>query len=137
MIPRHAKRDVELHVSSDNILNWNKYMKRVLHIDTSHQEKTEVAIVRKNSAKHYYKQKTYGHSQITLPLIIEALVKEELSIADISEISVNPGLGSFTGVRVGVAIANTLAWALKVPVNGKKFVIPVYSTSKFDTFDEA
>jgi tRNA threonylcarbamoyladenosine biosynthesis protein TsaB len=38
----------------------------------------------------------------------------------IKEIEVNLGPGSFTGLRVGVSVANALAWTLKVPVNGKK-----------------
>ncbi len=57
-----------------------------------------------------------------LPLI------EELGISDVTEIEVNSGPGSFTGLRVGAAVANALGYLLDVPVNGKKtIVIPKYS----------
>lgn len=46
---------------------------------------------------------------------------------DIKEIKVNIGPGSFTGIRVGVSVANALAWSLGIKVNGKKQVIPVYN----------
>lgn len=56
------------------------------------------------------------------------LDKKNKSLNDVSEIEVNPGPGSFTGSRVGVAIANALAFALKIKVNGKKPpILPVYS----------
>jgi len=46
------------------------------------------------------------------------LKKNKFDFNDISAIEVNPGPGSFTGLRIGVTIANTLGWVLKVPVNG-------------------
>ena len=49
----------------------------------------------------------------------ELLCFGERKIKDISEIEVNTGPGSFTGLRVGVSIANALGWALGIPVNGK------------------
>ncbi|OGD79025.1 hypothetical protein A2368_00580 [Candidatus Collierbacteria bacterium RIFOXYB1_FULL_49_13] len=46
----------------------------------------------------------------------------------IKAIQVDPGPGSFTGTRVGTAIANALAYALDIPVNGQKPpVTPVYA----------
>jgi len=45
---------------------------------------------------------------------------------EIKEIKVNVGPGSFTGTRVGVAVANALGFALSIKVNGKKMVKPVY-----------
>ncbi len=69
-------------------------------------------------------------SQALLPLIEKALKKQKLSVADIGAIRINPGPGSFTGLRVGVAVANALGWTLGIPVNGRKVekkpVEPVY-----------
>ena len=48
------------------------------------------------------------------------LQKNNLEINQITEIKINKGPGSFTGLRVGVAIANSLGFLLKIPVNGKK-----------------
>ena len=62
---------------------------------------------------------------------VKIIKKAGTSINRINEIKVNLGPGSFTGLRVGVAVANALGWALKIPVNGKRItkgevVIPKY-----------
>lgn len=59
----------------------------------------------------------------------ESLSSKGKTLDDLTEIEVNPGPGSFTGTRVGVTIANALAFALKIKVNGHKPpVLPVYSS---------
>jgi tRNA threonylcarbamoyladenosine biosynthesis protein TsaB len=58
-------------------------------------------------------------AQKLLPFINEILEKEGKKIKEIKEIEVNTGPGSFTGLRVGVSVANALGWALGIPVNGK------------------
>ncbi len=59
-------------------------------------------------------------AQIVLPLIDELLQKHHLQLKDIKAIEVKTGPGSFTGIRVGVAIANTLGMILNIPLNNKK-----------------
>lgn len=80
-------------------------------------------------------------SQVLLPMIVKILKKNKIDFSELTAIEVNPGPGSFTGTRVGVAIANALGFALNVPVlpagrqvNNKKgkIVVPVYEKSKFD-----
>lgn len=68
--------------------------------------------------------------QEVLLLINKLLQKHALSVRDITSIEVNPGPGSYTGLRVGVAIANALSFSLLVPLNNKKigeFVEPTYT----------
>ena len=66
-------------------------------------------------------------SQIVLPLIDQVLRENGIPLQDVSEISVDQGPGSFTGLRVGIAIANVLGWIWGIPVNGKrKPVLPRY-----------
>lgn len=48
---------------------------------------------------------------------------------DISAIEVKKGPGTFTSLRLGIAIANTLSFALNIPINGLplgQFVEPDY-----------
>ena len=73
-------------------------------------------------------------SQVLLPMINQILKKHEKKLVDVTSIEVDTGPGSFTGTRVGVAIANALGFALNIPVNGKKgkIALPKYAKSKFD-----
>lgn len=59
-------------------------------------------------------------AQLVLPLIDELLKEHALKAQDVDAVEVYEGPGSFTGVRVGVSIANALAFSLGIPVNGTK-----------------
>lgn len=58
------------------------------------------------------------HSQKLLPALEQFLGLNKVHPRDLNWIVVCRGPGSFTGVRVGVAVANALAFALKIPVIG-------------------
>ena len=104
-----------------------------LYIDTSDSGKTTVALIIDGIRKEYVEvTNKETRSQNVLPLIEKALQSEKLTLKDLTDIKVHPGPGSFTGVRVGVAVANTLGWSLKIPVNGKPIELPQYAASKFD-----
>src|SRR3954451_3344025 len=50
---------------------------------------------------------------------IETLLKDcETTPSELDKIVVAKGPGSYTGVRIGVTIAKTLAWTLKIPLSG-------------------
>ncbi len=56
---------------------------------------------------------------LTLNAKIEKLLKENnLEFKDISGIVFFAGPGSFTGLRIGASVANTLAYSLEVPIVG-------------------
>jgi len=57
-----------------------------------------------------------SHSKSTMPMIEELLRDINISIHDIKEIIVVNGPGSFTGVRIGVTIAKSLAYTLDIPI---------------------
>ena len=57
--------------------------------------------------------------QTVFGLINQIIKKRGIELKSITEIEFNAGPGSFTGLRVGAAVANTLGWTLGVPVNGK------------------
>jgi len=102
----------------------------ILFIDKSNNKEVKVGI--EIDGKKYLVEQPIDHrkAQAVLP-IVEKLIKEHnLRLEDITKIEVNPGPGSFTGIRVGVTIANTLGFLLKVPVNALAVgeqVEPVYS----------
>ena len=106
-----------------------KKKKVVVSIDTSDSNEIKVSVT--HNEKVYERKEAMGKlkSQRLLPLIAETLQELKLSPIDITEIQVATGPGSFTGVRVGVSVANTLAWLLGIPVNGSKNKLaePIYS----------
>lgn len=89
-------------------------------IDTSNNK--EVIVGLKQDGKEDIRKQAPDHrkAQVVLPLIETILKDNSLELKDITAIEVNPGPGSFTGLRVGITIANTLGFLLKVPINGKK-----------------
>ncbi len=73
-------------------------------------------------------------SELTIPVLKEALNESKLTLHDINEIVVTIGPGSFTGIRIGMCIAKVLASIGKIPLKaisslnayankGKKIVI--------------
>ncbi|MCS1352125.1 tRNA (adenosine(37)-N6)-threonylcarbamoyltransferase complex dimerization subunit type 1 TsaB [Mechercharimyces sp. CAU 1602] len=59
-----------------------------------------------------------NHSVRLMPTINHLLTDLGLSINDIDVIAVAQGPGSYTGVRIGVTTAKTMAWSLKLPLIG-------------------
>ena len=64
-----------------------------------------------------------NENESPLIAIKESLTKGKLELTDIDEFSANPGPGSYTGIRVGIAVANALNFALGKEV---KTVEPIY-----------
>jgi tRNA threonylcarbamoyl adenosine modification protein YeaZ len=60
----------------------------------------------------------YRHSQELLPAVARLVERLDLSIGDLAGVVAGTGPGAFTGLRVGLATAKTLAHELAVPVVG-------------------
>ena len=60
----------------------------------------------------------YRHSQELLPAVVRVVERVNLRLADLAGVVVGTGPGAFTGLRVGIAIAKTLAHELGCPVVG-------------------
>ena len=88
----------------------------ILFIDT-HDELITVALKNKDELFIKTKESEYSHSIYTMPLI-ESLFKENnLDVKDLKKIIVVNGPGSFTGIRIGLSIAKTMAYALNIDIN--------------------
>lgn len=104
-------------------------MNVVLKIDTSDNKEIKVGLAIDDKEHQLIEHPDYRKKQAILPLIEQILKNNNVSLKDVTEIAVNTGPGSFTGLRVGVTVANTLGFLLKVPINGKKvgeLVEPTY-----------
>lgn len=58
----------------------------------------------------------FHESEKLLLLIDKVLQKAGIALEDLKKIAVVAGPGSFTSVRIGIAVANALALSLKIPV---------------------
>ncbi len=103
-------------------------MNNILYIDTS--DNKEIKVKLSIDDKEYSLSKEFDRkTQVVLPLIEQILKENGLVLKDVTEVKVNCGPGSFTGLRVGVAVANTLGYLLEIPINGKEvgeMVEPTY-----------
>ncbi len=98
-----------------------------LHINTSNNKKTVVGLEINGQKKELIKESVNWTSQQILPLIVKILKENQLKFSNLTGIKVHTGPGSFTGVRVGVVVANILSWYYKIPVNdSQKPAEPVY-----------
>lgn len=95
-------------------------MKRTLLIDTSDNKLIKVGLRMGEKEDLRVQPVDQRRAQVVLPLVELLLEKHNLTLTDLTEIEVTDGPGSFTGLRVGVTIANTLAYLLKIPLNGEK-----------------
>ena len=100
------------------ILSVSKDNQIVLHIDTSNNQEICVGISISGKKQEIREQVGKQKAQVVLPQLLSLLEKNQLTFSDVTGVTVNIGPGSFTGLRVGVAIANTLGTLLQVPING-------------------
>jgi tRNA threonylcarbamoyl adenosine modification protein YeaZ len=88
-------------------------MSKVLAIDTS-TSRTSVAIIEDSKVLYNgFRDGATAHGP-SLP----ALVQEALAVSDVDEVVVGMGPGPFTGLRVGIAFAQSFALAREIPVRG-------------------
>jgi tRNA threonylcarbamoyl adenosine modification protein YeaZ len=88
-------------------------MSKVLAIDTS-TSRTSVAIIENETVVYSgFRDGATAHGP-SLP----ALVQEALAVSDVDEVVVGMGPGPFTGLRVGIAFAQSFALARAIPVRG-------------------
>lgn len=99
-----------------------------LHINTSGIREASVTLDVNGAVYRKHSSESALRSQALLPLIDEIANDAHIHLSDISDITVVVGPGSYTGLRVGLSVANMLGTLLDVPVNGKKTLeTPVYS----------
>lgn len=99
----------------------------ILHIDTTKGDDIEIALKDKNKVlvKDKFAAK-YTQAEKLLPGIEKLLGKDNINLANIKEIVVqNKAIDltkkqktGFTALRIGVVTANTIGYALNVPVKG-------------------
>jgi tRNA threonylcarbamoyladenosine biosynthesis protein TsaB len=96
----------------------NKPLRRLLALDTSTAAMTAALLDGERLLGESAAIAERNHSIYLVPSIVELLKSAGVTMREIDGIGVGVGPGSYTGVRIGVSVAKTLAWTLNVPVIG-------------------
>ena len=88
----------------------------ILFIDT-HDELITIGLEYNDKLFIKTKESEYSHSIFTMPMIKEIFEENNLNINDLDKVIVVNGPGSFTGIRIGLTIAKTLAYTLNIKIN--------------------
>ena len=92
----------------------------ILQINTTDRTKISIKLKDKDQVIEELSDENEYGSQVLLGLIEQILKQRRLEFKDLKGIEVETGPGSFTGIRVGVSVANALGFSLGIPVNSKK-----------------
>lgn len=89
----------------------------ILIINTADSDKATVALAKNGKiiTKKIFQSK-FKQAEKLLAEIDKLISKQKLTANKLKGIIVVSGPGPFTALRIGVVVANTLAWALKIPV---------------------
>jgi len=90
----------------------------ILYINTSQRERVEFAIIKDREVFLLQRNTGLKQSEQALFLLDSFLKKNKIKLSNIKRIVINRGPGSFTAVRLGIVLANTLALALKISIVG-------------------
>ncbi|MGA9226601.1 MAG: tRNA (adenosine(37)-N6)-threonylcarbamoyltransferase complex dimerization subunit type 1 TsaB [Mesobacillus sp.] len=91
---------------------------KVLSIDTSNYVLGIGLLDGETVMGEYISNIKKNHSVRVMPAIQTLMNECSIKPGDLSKIVVAEGPGSYTGVRIGVTIAKTLAWTLNIPMSG-------------------
>ena len=110
-------------------------MNYILHIDTT-TKKCSVALAQ-NGELMIQKEllsEEFSHSEQLHPFIEEVLKESGLKSSSLSAIAISKGPGSYTGLRIGVAAAKGLCFALDLPLialNTLEIMVQPYEVSPY------
>ena len=90
---------------------------RILAIDTA-TEACSVALLNDGAVSAHFEECPREHTQRILPLVKAILTRSNTALTDLDALAFGRGPGSFTGVRIGIGIAQGLALGAELPMIG-------------------
>ncbi len=91
---------------------------KILAFDSSNQPLTVAVIENEEILTEQIINVKNNHSLQLMPVIDEALKKAKVSIDEVDRIAVASGPGSYTGLRIAVTVAKSLAWSKDIDLVG-------------------
>ena len=107
---------------------------RVLYIDTSSDYLYSGIVIEDKLVSSIKKKYEKDLSKEALPQVIELFNKANIIPKDLDKIKVVNGPGSFTGIRIGITIAKTIAWALNINITPISGLIAMAISCNNDTY---
>jgi tRNA threonylcarbamoyladenosine biosynthesis protein TsaB len=123
-------------------------MANILHIETA-TKNCSVSVATKGQCIALVEEndKQFSHAEKLQRFIIRSLQHAGMGLKDINTIAVSEGPGSYTGLRIGVATAKGLCYALDIPlisistleiiarkVKGYQKIIPLLEARKMEVY---
>ena len=111
-------------------------MSKILSVDAS-TEAMSVALLNGDEITETYKLAPREHAKLLLPSIEALLADSQLSLNQLDAIACNLGPGAFTGIRIGVSVAQGLAYGANLPAIGLSTLenmafVGAHEKSRFD-----
>ncbi len=91
---------------------------RILALDTA-TEACSAALLNGQQIDARFEIAPRDHTQRILPLVAELLQSQQLELTQLDALAFGRGPGSFTGVRIGIGIAQGLALGAALPMAGR------------------
>ncbi|MGM0878458.1 MAG: tRNA (adenosine(37)-N6)-threonylcarbamoyltransferase complex dimerization subunit type 1 TsaB [Bacillota bacterium] len=104
---------------------------KALAIDTTNNVLGIAIVDEEQVIGEYITNLKKNHSVRAMPAIERLLSDCDLSPKQLDKIVVATGPGSYTGVRIGVSIAKTMAWSLQIPIVGVSSLEVLASNGRF------
>lgn len=89
---------------------------KIFYVDTSSDYLYSGIVINDTLVSECQEKLGKDLSKEALPRIISVFNKANITPNDLDKIIVVTGPGSFTGIRIGVTIAKTIAWSLNIPI---------------------
>ena len=90
-------------------------MTTILAVDTS-TEACSVALQIGNETIAKFADEPRSHSRLLMPMVQQVLVEADIKVNQLDAIGVSIGPGSFTGLRIGFAAVQGMAYGADIPV---------------------
>jgi tRNA threonylcarbamoyladenosine biosynthesis protein TsaB len=91
---------------------------KILYLDTS-KEQAEIGLYDEDKVLTFISYQAHRELSSTILKKIEEILKNnQIRFQDLGGILCYLGPGSFTGLRIGVTLANSLSYGLNIPIEG-------------------